>query len=164
MTKNLQCSSLESSCREALQLHPETITIFTEKCKHQQRPGSGGAVCVSLRTSIEPLPLASVRRGNGPACILSARCVVDLHLRSAWHLSGHPWNPVTHLRGISSDYIKKASKLRSLAHSWAEMPLLCQDWGDKISVEMNVIFPVALWDWWLNFQEVKQEAPVYSFA
>lgn len=51
-----------------------------------------------------------------------------------------------------------------LAQSWAEMPLPCQDWGDKISVEMNVIFPVALWDWWLNFQEEKQADPVYSFA
>lgn len=31
ITKNLQCLSLESSCREALQLHPETITVFTER-------------------------------------------------------------------------------------------------------------------------------------
>lgn len=54
--------------------------------------------------------------------------------------------------------------MHSRAHSWAEMPLPCQDWGDKISVEMNVIFPVALWDWRLNFQEAKQTARVYSFA
>lgn len=34
--------------------------------------------------------------------------------------------------------------MHSLAHSWVEIPLPCQDRGDKISVEMNLIFSVAL--------------------
>lgn len=93
-----------------------------------------------LVTSLKLLPLPGIcREMLGSRSPLSKVCHW-FTLEAAWHLSGHPWNPVTHLQGICSDYIKKASKMHSLAHSWAEMPLPCQDWGDKISVEMNLIF------------------------
>lgn len=118
-TENLQCLSLESSCREALQLHPETITVFnrgnvnTSSVLGLEVPH----VCVahgSLPGNIHWAPsLAWCPQGERAcwrACILLARCVADLHLRPAWGLSGHPWNPVTHLWGICSDYIKKSQQ------------------------------------------------------